>query len=289
MRGYKVFNHDWTCRNKQYTCPGVFEEDVELEVCGRGMHFCKKAADCFGYYSFEPNNKVAEVEALGNVLEDGDKCCTDKLEIIREIPWDEVLRIVNTGKDCTGLGNIGNSNTGNWNTGDRNTGDRNTGDWNTGDWNTGDRNTGDRNTGNRNTGNWNTGNWNTGNRNTGDWNKSSFNSGCFMTEEQPIMMFNKPSGWTYRDWMNSRERRILNRIHKRVVEWIWEDDMTEDEKENNPTYESAGGYLKVLDEAECAQIWWDGLPEGERNAIKNLPNFDPEIFKACTGIRIEET
>ena len=110
-----------------------------------------------------------------------------------------------------------------------------------------------------------------------------------MTEEQKISMFNKPSGWTYRDWMNSRERAILNRIPKRVVERIWEDDMTEDEKENNPTYETTGGYLKVLDEAECAQIWWDGLPEGERNAIKNLPNFDPEIFKACTGIRIEET
>ena len=88
--------------------------------------------------------------------------------------------------------------------------------------------------------------------------------------------------------MNSRERKILNRIPKRVVEWIREDDMTEDEKENNPNYETTGGYLKVLDEAECAQIWWDGLPEGERNVIKNLPNFDPEIFKICTGIRIEE-
>ena len=180
MRGYKVFNHDWTCRNKQYTCPGVFGEDVELEVCGSGMHFCKNAADCFGYYSFDPNNKVAEVEALGNVLEDGDKCCTDKLEIIREIPWDEVLRIVNTGNDCTGLCNTGNCNTGNCNTGD----------WNTGNCNTGNCNTGNRNTGNCNTGDWNTGNCNTGNWNTGNWNKSSFNSGCFMTEEQPIMMFN---------------------------------------------------------------------------------------------------
>ena len=22
VRGYKVFNSDWTCRDKQYTCPG---------------------------------------------------------------------------------------------------------------------------------------------------------------------------------------------------------------------------------------------------------------------------
>ena len=33
IKGYKVFNSDWTCRNKQYTCPGKFEEDVELDVC----------------------------------------------------------------------------------------------------------------------------------------------------------------------------------------------------------------------------------------------------------------
>lgn len=42
IKGYKVFNSDWTCRNKQYTCPGKFEEDVELDVCSRGLHFCKK-------------------------------------------------------------------------------------------------------------------------------------------------------------------------------------------------------------------------------------------------------
>ena len=30
VRGYKVFNPDWTCRGKQYSCPGAFEEDVKL-------------------------------------------------------------------------------------------------------------------------------------------------------------------------------------------------------------------------------------------------------------------
>lgn len=52
IRGFKVFNHDWTCRDKQYTCPGVFEEDVTPSVCNLGMHFCKRASDCFNYYSF---------------------------------------------------------------------------------------------------------------------------------------------------------------------------------------------------------------------------------------------
>ena len=332
VHGFKVFRPDWTCspngNTKQYTCPGKFEEEGELDVCGHGMHFCQTAADCFNYYSFNSENKVAEVIAYGEVRTHGDKSCTDKLEIVREIPWDEVLRIVNIGKNCTGRCNTGNRNTGNRNTGDcntgnrntgnRNTGDcntgnRNTGDWNTGDWNTGNRNTGNRNTGNRNTGNRNTGNrntgdcntgnrntgnrntgdCNTGNRNTGDWNtgdwnKSSFNTGCFNTEEQKIMLFNKPSDMTYREWIDSDARYLLNQIPKDVVEWVYEEDMTDEEKAAHPTYETTGGYLKVLDESECGQLWWGSLSDRRKEIIKAIPNFDAEIFFQCTGVRVDE-
>jgi hypothetical protein len=115
VKGYKVFNPDWTCKGKQYTCPGTFEEDVNPSVCNVGMHFCKNAADCFRYYDFDPNNHVAEVIAHGTVAEGEDKCATNKLEIVREIPWAEVLEIVNTGKACTGRCNSGNRNSGDWN------------------------------------------------------------------------------------------------------------------------------------------------------------------------------
>ena len=273
VHGFKVFRPDWTCdptgyNPKQYTCPGKFEEEGELDVCGHGMHFCQTAADCFNYYSFNSENKVAEVIAYGEVRTEGDKSCTDKLEIVREIPWDEVLRIVNLGKNCTGRCN--------------------TGDWNTGDWNTGDCNTGDCNTGNRNTGNRNTGNRNTGDWNTGDWNKSSFNTGCFNTEEQKILLFNKPSDMTYRDWYESDARWLLNQIPKDVVEWIWSDNMTDEEKEQHPEYKTTDGYLKVLDESECGQIWWGSLSDRQKNIIKAIPNFDAEIFFQCTGIRVDE-
>ena len=327
VHGFKVFRPDWTCspngNTKQYTCPGKFEEEGELDVCGHGMHFCQTAADCFNYYSFNSENKVAEVIAYGDVRTEGDKSCTDKLEIVREIPWDEVLRIVNIGKNCTGRCNTGNRNTGDWNTGNRNTGNRNTGDcntgdcntgnrntgdcntgnrntgdWNTGnrntgnrntgDWNTGDCNTGDWNTGNRNTGDWNTGDWNTGNRNTGDWNKSSFNTGCFNTEEQKIMLFNKPSNMTYSEWLDSDARYLLNQIPKDVVEWVYEEDMTDEEKAAHPTYETTGGYLKVLDESECGQLWWGSLSDRRKEIIKAIPNFDAEIFFQCTGVRVDE-
>lgn len=332
VKGFKVFRPDWTCspngNTKQYTCPGKFEEEGEIDVCNHGMHFCQTAADCFNYYSFNSENKVAEVIAYGEVRTDGDKSCTDKLEIVREIPWDEVLRIVNTGKNCTGRCNTGDYNTGGYNTGDWNAGYYNTGDYNTGyyntgdgntrcyntgDYNTGNCNTGDRNTGNsntgncnigdRNTGSMNTGDWNTGNcntgycntgygntgdYNTGDWNKSSFNTGCFNTEEQKIMLFNKPSDITYREWIDSDARDLLNQIPKDVVEWVDEEDMTDEEKAAYPTYETIGGYLKTLDESESGQLWWNELSDCNKQIIKSIPNFDPDIFYECTGIKVTE-
>ena len=177
VKGYKVFNSDWTCRGKQYSCPGTFEEFVSPSVCNVGMHFCKNAADCFRYYDFDPNNHVAEVIAHGTVAEDDNKCATDKLEIVREIPWAEVLEIVNTGKSCTGRCNSGNWNSGNCNSGNRNSGNRNSGNWNSGDCNSGNRNSGDQNSGDCNSGDWNSGNRNSGNRNSGDRNSGDLNSG----------------------------------------------------------------------------------------------------------------
>ena len=246
IKGFKVFNPDWTCspngNKKQYTCPGVFEEDITPIRCGRGMHFCKKAADCFNYYNFNPENKVAEVIAYGDIAEEGDKCCTNKLEIVREIHWAELLEIVNTGKGCAGLCNSG-----------------------------------DCNSGNRNS----------GNRNSGDWNKCSFSNGCFNTVEPNIYLFNKPSNWTYRDWLNSDARYLLNQIPGDVLEYVWFDDMTDEEKTAHPEAEVTGGYLKQLDNSECGMIWWRGLTDYEKSIIKAIPNFDKEIFKEITGVDID--
>ena len=107
-----------------------------------------------------------------------------------------------------------------------------------------------------------------------------------MTKEPTIMMFNKPTDWTYRNWIDSDAHHLLDCIQKNVVEWIYELDMSDEEKVDNPTYKCAGGYLKVLNESECCQRWWDNLSESNRNVIRNMPNFDAEIFKEITGIRI---
>lgn len=125
IKGFKVFNPDWTCMGFQYEVGQTYEEQVIPSVCDKGFHFCKQSKDCFNYYSFNPENKVAEVLAIGEISEDGDKCCTNKIQIVREIPWGELLSLVNLGKGNAGLCNSGNRNSGN-----RNSGDCNSGDWN---------------------------------------------------------------------------------------------------------------------------------------------------------------
>ncbi len=79
----------------------------------------------------------------------------------------------------------------------------------------------------------------------------------------------------------------MNQIPKNVVEWISSDDMTHEEKAAYPTHETTGGYLKVLDKSECGQIWWDGLADEEKQIIRDIPNYDKEIFEEITGIRTE--
>ncbi len=269
VKGYKAFKPDWTCRNKQYTCPGKFEEDVKLSLCGSGMHFCKNAADCYDYgYEFTSETKLAEVIAYGKVIEGDDKCCTDKLEIVREIPWNEVLEIVNTGKGCTGCRNSGDYNSGNRNSGYYNSGNHNSGDRNSGNWNSGDRNSGD---------------WN-----SGDWNKCCYSNGCFNTIEPKIFFFNKPSEWTYRDWINSEACNILNTIPvKNRLNFVWLKDMTDVEKEKHPEAKTTGDYFKEINNSNAVNEWWQNLSNQKKEIIKSIPNFDSEIFKEITGIDVD--
>lgn len=101
MKGYKIFNPDWTCIFKQYTCPGEFEEDLKPIVCAQGMHFCETLCDCliYKYCSYSSlTGKIAEVESYGDVdvYDDGTttKISTNKLRIVRELSLEEVAEII---------------------------------------------------------------------------------------------------------------------------------------------------------------------------------------------------
>ncbi len=287
VKGYKVFNPDWTCKGKQYTCPGTFEENVNPSVCNVGMHFCKNAADCFRYYDFDPNNHVAEVIAHGTVAEGEDKCATNKLEIVREIPWAEVLEIVNTGKACTGRCNSGNRNSGDWNSGDcnsgdrnsgdwnsgnrnsgnRNSGNRNSGDWNSGDWNSGDCNSGNRNSGNRNSGDWNSGNRNSGNRNSGDCNSGNRNSGNRNSGDWNSgnrNSGNRNSGdWNSGDWnKTSFSNGCFNTVSPKIYMFNKPTDWTLEHWLNC----RARYLLNQIDDCPLEYVWFDSMTDEEKAA-----------------------
>ena len=83
-KGFKRFNKGMICKDKQYAENSIFEEP-SAELCEKGMHFCENPLDTLKYYPLIDDNgdltDFAEVEALDEVLKDGDKCCTKKLKI----------------------------------------------------------------------------------------------------------------------------------------------------------------------------------------------------------------
>jgi len=171
--GYKIFNNDLTCRDKQYVFGEINElsNDDPLEPCKNGIHFCKHPSGVWAYYSSGRVFKIRAYDVLDAAIEPGadHKMVARRIELVEEIKFD--------ANSNTGHSNTGHRNTGDWNTGYRNTGHGNTGYSNTGHRNTGDSNTGDRNTGHSNTGHSNTGYSNTGHRNTGDSNTGDSNTG----------------------------------------------------------------------------------------------------------------
>lgn len=288
MIGYKVFNEDWTCKDFQYKVGETYTYDGEIVPCKAGFHFCEHLVNCYDYYGFNKNNKVALIEATGKTIQDKNKTVTDKITIVKELSWDEVQKLVNFGANNTGLKNIGNNNkgsnnsgnhndgydnTGNKNIGDHNAGGMNRGHFNTGvrnmGWNnSGSRNIGDYNTGEGNRGDYNVGDFNYGDGNTGDFNKVSSSTGLFNTKEEKMMMFNKPSNWTYDDWSNSEARSIL---HSKCKPTMWD---------HNKNKLIAFTYEEMWENA------WSNMTDSEKQLVKDLPNFDAEIFKEITGIDI---
>nr|DAE46549.1 MAG TPA: hypothetical protein [Caudoviricetes sp.] len=85
MKGYKGFNPDFTCKEKQYRENEIFEEDC-AKICEKGMHFCENPFDVLDYYDLiradGTPNEFAEVEALDDPKSDDNrKFCTKKLKI----------------------------------------------------------------------------------------------------------------------------------------------------------------------------------------------------------------
>lgn len=251
MKGYKVFNSDWTCRGYQYEIGKTYEIAESPKCCKVGFHFCEKLIDCFNYYSFDPNNKVAEIEAIGEIDFDdtNSKCCTNKIVILKELKWNEVLDMCNSGK-----GNSGHHNSGNYNSG------------------------------NRNSGNYNSGNYNSGYRNSG-----YRNSGYYNTNSPKVRMFNHETEFNFNDESIVRFKEILFDCPQsyEYSDFIDKSEMSEEEIIKHPECEIIGGYIKTIIVEADKQKWWDeDVSDDDKEFIKSLPYFDADIFYECVGVRV---
>ena len=259
MKAYKVFDKNWQCKGFQYKIGKTYTMKEKPILCEIGFHACKKLVDCFNYYSFDTENKVAEVNILGDIVgDDGEKIATNKIKIVKEIQWSEVLILCNSG----------DGNSGNRNSGDRNSGNGNSGNWNSGDRNSGNWNSGDRNSGDRNSGNWNSGNW---------------NSGYFNTNNPELKFFNKN---IKKKFENIEFPQFL---YFELNQWVSHDTATEEERvKYKEEIETCGGFLKFIDYKTAFKRSWSNAPKEDREKVKKLPNFNAKIFFEISGIDVEE-
>lgn len=297
VEGYKAFNSDWTCLGKQYTCPGVFEEDGKLELCKNGIHFCRSIEDCFHYYCAEAGIHIAKVMAIGDVIEGKTKCCTNKLVVIEEIPLETIEYLKNSGFDNIGFQNCGDSNIGSMNSGNCNQGYENSGSCNNGFGNTGNFNIGDENSGNWNIGMKNSGDYNIGGCNSGSWNVGYNCNGFFNTQSPKIYMFNKPTDLTAQDAYICFE--ILYDLRREFINWIaekYKGPINEEGLKRYLRYVSGMngdditiGYINPDDiKIEMNKMYHTWFSQEQKEQILALPNFDAEIFKETTGIDVNE-
>ena len=144
--------------------------------------------------------------------------------------------------------------------------------------------TGYRSTGDYSIGGNSTGDYSTGYYSTGDWSISDYSSGHFSTEDYSgFGCFDKPC--TLEEWNNTYKPKWL---FFDLTEWIEEEDMTEEEKEENPSYKITSGYLKVYGYKEAFKKSYNTATMEEQLKIKDLPNFDADKFFEISGIRIDE-
>ncbi|MFW5895675.1 MAG: pentapeptide repeat-containing protein, partial [archaeon] len=319
VKGYKAFEPGWICKGFQYEFHKVHEHKGPLVLCQHGFHFCRKPAEVFDYYPFTPSTKIAEVEALGDIIE-GDhcssKCVTNKIKLIIEVPFEEVMKIVNLGYNNDGIKNIGNGNNGkanigdfnkgNFNVGRKNEGDYNIGGYNEGGFNTGSDNKGHHNTGNyniglsnsgsNNSGNHNTGHSNIGNKNTGCNNDGGLNTGCNNKGNLNTGFGNIGNRNTGDFNLTSHSTGVFCTQEPKIKFFDEESNMTLKEWRSSKAYqlllrvnlvkEKICSVPEELPKEKAFRTWWKKLTEDEKETIKNIPNFNSEKFEKITGIKV---
>ena len=97
MEGYKGFNKDLKCRDKQYYENSIAEED-EAEICNKGIHFCKDPVEVLNYYPLLDDdcnlNEFRKIEALDECFtDDNKKFVTKKIKLGSKLTFFDLINL----------------------------------------------------------------------------------------------------------------------------------------------------------------------------------------------------
>ena len=259
---YKPFDADLKYKGFQFKTGKILKTNQPANI----FNFYKDLIDCFSEYPCSKTKTIiCEVKPLGKINSNRSQTIfnSDKIEIVRELNWNDIFDELNfhdKNTDCKNTDDFNNEKYEKFNSNHSNIGDKNTGCWNIGDRNSGDWNNGCQNSGNHNQ----------GNRNSGDWNAGTYSAGCFNTNCNPkIIMFDKLSDWTFDDWNNSRAKEILDTCPQSYPVFMSE-------------FETMNEYRKqIFVSVEERRKWWVSLPAPCRKEIMALPNFNWKKFRKC--------
>lgn len=70
--------------------------------------------------------------------------------------------------------------------------------------------------------------------------------------------------------------------------WVSFNQMTAQEKTDNPHAETRSGYLKRLSYKDAWKLAYDQASEDAHQQVWAIPNFDPVVFEAITGLHMEK-
>ena len=270
----KGFDKDLKCRGYQFEIGKEYKIDLpdgyELstnDLCSNKVfHFCDSLSKVHDFYNCNNNdNRYCIIEVLGQICDDGTKCGSNHIKVVREI----------TGEELAIAKGLTDGNTGLFNSGDRNSGDRNSGDRNSGDLNSGDRNSGYLNRGYLTSGDRNSGYLNSGYRNSGIFNKTNGSNGVFCNVEPKICIFNIQTDWTLKEFYQSKYYDAIMSSDFPLTEW---------KSDDNPAENGADGKLIVNTYEDTCRRWWDGMSQYNKDIIKSIPNFNIDVFCDITGI-----
>ena len=101
MKAYKA-TKNMKCLEFTYEVGKTYKFNGEIIICEQGFHFCEKAIDTLIYYPYNKDFVLLEIEAIGEIVTDGEKSVTNELKVLRIIPQEEYSELLGITLDSNG-------------------------------------------------------------------------------------------------------------------------------------------------------------------------------------------